>query len=139
VFHVASGNANITFATSGVVKYAVVLVVTKRLKCGHPCIGLCGEICPRWCRKCHKKEVTEIFFGTEDDPKACFIQLQDCGHIFEVTGLNQWMDQQDSGTVSKAVEVQFKCCPKCKTSVRKSLRYGNVIKHTLRDNIMEVV
>ncbi|XP_065913575.1 NFX1-type zinc finger-containing protein 1-like isoform X1 [Dysidea avara] len=105
----------------------------KRLKCGHLCIGLCGETCPRWCRKCHKKEVTEIFFGTEDNPQAHFIQLEDCGHIFEVSGLDQWMDQQDSDTDSKAVEIQFKRCPKCKTGVRRSLRYGNIIKQTLRD------
>ena len=103
------------------------------LKCQHPCIGLCGEKCPQWCRKCNHKQVSEIFFGTEDEPNARFIQLEDCGHIFEVSGLDRWMDQQDSGTDSKAVEIQFKCCPKCKTSVRRSLRYGNIIKQTLHD------
>jgi len=103
------------------------------LKCQHPCIGLCGEKCPQLCRKCQPKKVSEIFFGTEDEPGARFIQLEDCGHIFEVSGLDQWMDQQDSGTDSKAVEIQFKCCPKCKTSVRRSLRYGNIIKQTLQD------
>jgi len=106
---------------------------TKRLKCGHPCIGLCGEKCPDSCRICDAVTVTEILFGTEDDADARFIQLEDCGHIFEVSGLDQWMDQQDSGTDSKAVEIQFKCCPKCKVSVRRSLRYGNVIKQTLHD------
>ncbi|XP_065913577.1 NFX1-type zinc finger-containing protein 1-like [Dysidea avara] len=106
---------------------------TKLLSCHHPCIGLCGEKCPRWCRKCDKKLVTKIFFGTEDNPQACFIELEDCGHILEVSGLDQWMDQQDNDTDSKAVEIQFKCCPKCKTSVRRSLRYGNIIKQTLQD------
>ena len=105
----------------------------KRLKCNHPCIGLCGEKCPTLCRICDTEAVTEIFFGEEDEPNARFIQLEDCGHIFEVSGLDQWMDQQDSGTDSKAVEIQFKCCPKCKKSVRKSLRYGNIIKQTLLD------
>ena len=103
------------------------------LKCKHPCIGLCGEKCPRWCRKCHPKQVNEIFFGTEDEPNARFIQLEDCGHIFEVSGLDHWMDQQDNSTDSKAIEIQFKCCPKCKTNVRRSLRYGNIIKQTLYD------
>jgi len=59
--------------------------------------------------------------------------LEDCGHIFEVTGLDRWMDQKESGTDSKAVEIQFKFCPKCKTSIRRSLRYGNIIKQTLYD------
>ena len=86
---------------------------TKRLKCGHACIGLCGEKCPSLCRICNAETVTEIFFGEEDEPDARFIQLEDCGHIFEVSGLDQWMDQQDSGTDNKAVEIQFKCCPKC--------------------------
>ena len=102
-------------------------------KCGHPCIGLCGETCPSLCRTCDAESVTEIFFGNEDEPDARFIQLKDCDHIFEVSGLDQWMDQQDGGTDSKAVEIQFKCCPKCKTSVRRSLRYGNIIKQTLFD------
>ena len=106
---------------------------TRLLKCCHPCIGLCGEKCPTLCRICNKETVTDIFFGTESEPDARFIQLEDCGHIFEVSGLDQWMDQQDSGTDSKAVEIQFKCCPKCRTSVRRSLRYGNVIKQTLCD------
>ena len=34
---------------------------------------------------------------------------------------------------SKPSEVQFKTCPKCKTQIRKSLRYGNIIKQTLED------
>ena len=106
-------------------------------KCGHPCIGLCGEKCPTVCRTCDKVTVTEIFFGTEDEPDARFIQLEDCGHIFEVSGLDHWMDQQDNSTDSKAIEIQFKCCPKCKTNVRRSLRYGNIIKQTLVD-IQEV-
>ena len=106
---------------------------TKLLKCRHPCIGLCGEKCPTLCRICNKEAVTEIFFGDEDEPDAQFIQLEDCGHIFEVSGLDHWMDQQDRDTDSKALEIQFKCCPKCKTSVRRSLRYGNVIKQTVCD------
>ena len=40
------------------------------LPCGHPCIGLCGEKCPTKCRICNEDEVTEIFFGTEDEESA---------------------------------------------------------------------
>ena len=102
-------------------------------RCLHPCIGLCNEKCPEWCRICDARHVTETYFGTESNPNAHFIQLEDCGHILEVSGLDQWMDQPVSGTGSKAVEIQFKCCPKCKTKVRRSLRYGNIIKQTLND------
>ena len=41
------------------------------------------------------------------------------------------MDQQNNET--KAVEIQFKYCPKCKVSIRISLRYGNIIKQILGD------
>ena len=98
---------------------------TKFLPCHHKCIGLCGERCPKKCRICHKDEIHEIFFGTEDDLDA-FIELQDCGHIFEVTGLDRWMATDNN-------EVMFKSCPKCKTMIRKSVRYGNHIKRTLLD------
>lgn len=34
------------------------------LKCGHPCIGFCGDTCPQACRVCDKEDVTQIFFGS---------------------------------------------------------------------------
>ena len=94
----------------------------KRLKCGHPCIGLCGDKCPGLCRECDKDEVTEILFGTEDQQDARFVQLQDCKHIFEYTGLDQWIEREESD------EIQFKKCPKCSSLIRTSLRYYNEVK-----------
>ena len=103
----------------------------KQLPCKHPCIGLCGEKCPEKCRECNKDEVTEIFFGTEDDPKARFVELSDCGHVFEVEMMDQWMDQSVAKENGQAVAVQLKRCPRCSKPIRTSLRYGNVIKDTL--------
>ena len=103
----------------------------KHLECGHPCIGLCGEKCPTKCRVCDRDEVCEIFCGNEEDEDARFIQLEECGHVIEVTACDTWMEQADDD--SKPFEVQFKCCPKCKTQIRKSLRYGNIVKQTLQD------
>ena len=94
----------------------------KRLKCGHLCIGLCGDKCPSLCRECNRDKVTEIFFGTEDEPDARFVQLQDCKHVFESSGLDQWMEREESS------EIQFKKCPKCSTPIRTSLRYYNEVK-----------
>ena len=101
--------------------------------CGHPCIGLCGEPCPKKCRECHKDEVTEIFFGTEDEPDARFVELADCGHVFEVEMMDLWMDQTDLTQGGKPVDVQHKLCPKCGLPIRTSLRYGNVVKKILAD------
>ena len=82
---------------------------------------------------CHKDEVTEIFFGTEDEPNARFVELDDCGHLFEVEMMDQWMDQAQANDDGKAVDVQLKRCPKCSTPIRTSLRYGNIIKKILAD------
>ena len=41
----------------------------KKLKCGHNCIGLCGEICPKVCRVCDpENKIFQIVFGNEDEP-----------------------------------------------------------------------
>ena len=82
---------------------------------------------------CHKDEVTEIFFGTEEDPNARFVELADCGHLFEVEMMDHWMDRTQDTDDGKAVDIQLKRCPKCSTPIRTSLRYGNIIKKTLAD------
>ena len=105
----------------------------KRLPCKHPCIGICGETCPKKCRVCHKDEVTEICFGKEDDEDARFVELADCGDVIEVTAMDRWMDQAQADDDGKAVDVQLKRCPKCRTPIRTSLRYGNIVKKILAD------
>ena len=102
----------------------------KPLKCGHQCVGVCGDFCPRLCRFCDKEKLQTIFLGNEDEPDALYIELVDCGHVFEVTDLDYWMEgMQDSETAA----VQLKVCPRCKTAIRRSLRYGNIVKQTLAD------
>ncbi|KAK6319679.1 hypothetical protein J4Q44_G00108900 [Coregonus suidteri] len=105
---------------------------TKTLHCGHPCIGLCGDPCPNKCRVCHHEEVTEIFFGTEDDVEACFIQLEDCGHLFESTSMDTYMemDENQEATEEK-VAIKLKECPKCRTPIRRNLRYGAHVNRSL--------
>ena len=105
----------------------------KLLKCMHPCIGLCGEKCPKVCRICNKDKVEEIFFGTENEPDSRFIQLEDCGHVLEVSGLDQWMEMSQTGENGKLINIQLKGCPMCKTPIQRSLRYGNIVKSILQD------
>ena len=115
-------------------------------KCKHPCIGMCGEPCPSKCRICDKKEVTDILFGTEDEDDARFVELEDCKHVIEVTGLDKWMTQNDNldqeeeedGELppedeQSTVTVQLKSCPRCKTPIRRSTRYNKVIVKMLSD------
>lgn len=97
------------------------------IECGHPCIGLCGEPCPTFCRICQKDIVTEIFLGSEDEPNARYVQLEDCGHVFEFSDLDRWMDLNNDSAV------KLKECPRCKKAIRRNLRYGNMIKQALCD------
>ncbi|XP_069003772.1 NFX1-type zinc finger-containing protein 1 [Embiotoca jacksoni] len=105
------------------------------LDCGHPCIGLCGDKCPNKCRICNHDEVTEIFFGTEDEPEASFIQLEDCGHIIEHTAMDKHMmlDYDTENNEGEVVAIKLKECPKCKTPIRKNLRYGSFINRSLAE------
>ncbi|XP_051887506.1 NFX1-type zinc finger-containing protein 1 isoform X2 [Pristis pectinata] len=100
----------------------------KLLKCRHPCVGLCGEPCPDKCRVCHRDDLTDIFFGTEEEPDARFVQLEDCHHIFEVTGFDRYMNEENE---SSDMIIKLKDCPRCRTPIRKSLRYGAIIKKSL--------
>ncbi len=111
------------------------------LKCGHLCLGLCGDPCPRFCRICHKEKVSEIFFGTEEEPDARFVLLKDCGHILEVNGMNEWIksryENENKDENTKNNSIQFPECPKCKTQIRNTLRYSNIIKKQL--NLIEEI
>ena len=80
------------------------------------------------CRICNKDEVTEVFFGTEEDEDARFIELLDCGHVFEVTALDYWMDKD-----GETDDIKLKECPKCKTPIRISYRYADIVKEKLAD------
>ncbi|NXS38068.1 ZNFX1 protein, partial [Pomatostomus ruficeps] len=96
------------------------------LPCGHPCAGLCGEPCPKKCLVCDHEELTQIFFGFEDEPDARFVQLEDCGHVFESQGLDHYMDEDDD-------VVKLKVCPMCQTPIRKNLRYGTSVKKRVEE------
>ena len=53
--------------------------------------------------------------------------------MFEVDALDQWMDMAEAKEDGKGVDIQLKQCPKCKTPIRTSLRYGNIVKTILAD------
>ncbi|KAG9356145.1 hypothetical protein JZ751_000989 [Albula glossodonta] len=104
----------------------------KKLKCKHSCIGMCGEPCPKKCRICNAEEVSELFFGNESDPKARFVQLAKCGHIFEVEGFDSWMAAAEANGA-----IRPKTCPKCQTAIWRGVRYNSLIK-ALRSDIEAV-
>ena len=98
----------------------------KRLRCGHGCIGLCGEECPTVCRVCEPQhECFTVFFGNEEDEESSFYQCK-CRHIFEVGGLDAYF--RNAGQ-----SVQIPVCPKCKSVLTSESRYSGVIKGKMRD------
>ena len=102
------------------------------LSCGHPCLGLCGEPCLSICRVCDKTEWEDkvpLLFGEEEEPEARFIQMSDCQHIFEVSGMDRWMD----GKEEDENVIQWKCCPRCKQPIIKKPRYANIAKQIMTD------
>ena len=101
----------------------------KLLQCGHRCVGVCGETCPPLCRHCNRQELCKIFFGTEDDKNALFVYLEDCGHVLEVTGLDEWVNLNKSKVATKPPKV----CPRCKTAIRNNFRYGKALNASSKD------
>lgn len=64
--------------------------------------------------------------GNEDEEDAIYVMLEDCTHIFESTDLNHWMELDGD-------EIKAKVCPRCKTTIKRSGRYNNVLKRNMQD------
>ncbi|KAJ8042122.1 NFX1-type zinc finger-containing protein 1 [Holothuria leucospilota] len=99
-----------------------------RLKCKHPCIGICGEPCPKMCRVCNREDVTRLLFGHEDEPGARFVVLKDCSHIVEVSAMDRLM--QSDGDEN---EIKLPVCPWCKAPIRHNTRYNRRLHEIRRD------
>jgi hypothetical protein len=56
------------------------------------------------------------------------VLLEDCGHTCEIGGLDNWM-----GDGSEQAGALVRRCPKCKTIVGNSRRYGRILKECLKD------
>uniref|UniRef100_A0AAV2M8Z6 Zinc finger, NFX1-type containing 1 n=1 Tax=Knipowitschia caucasica TaxID=637954 RepID=A0AAV2M8Z6_KNICA len=62
------------------------------------------------------------------------VTLQDCGHVIERRAMDQYMGiderQQEN---EEEVAIKLKECPKCRTPIRKNLRYGSHINRCLAE------
>ncbi|XP_046562907.1 LOW QUALITY PROTEIN: NFX1-type zinc finger-containing protein 1-like [Haliotis rubra] len=96
----------------------------RTMPCGHKCKALNCEKC--FCRECTDQAQFEIFFGTEDEQGAVFYKLPDCKHIFEITSLDTYMDN-DSESIG------MKTCPRCTSTIMTSERYGNCIRQCQKE------
>ncbi|KAF4674803.1 hypothetical protein FOL47_008681 [Perkinsus chesapeaki] len=99
-----------------------------KLRCGHPCQGLCGEPCPP-CPTCEPTlqcaiTLDEISSSLEDNAKL--YRLPECGHTFFVEGLDKYMSTRVTNNDHTAVRLL--CCPTCKQATYTAPRYGNSAK-----------
>lgn len=99
-----------------------------RCKRKYNCLGLCGEKCINKCRSCDAASIADFYLNPngKDNAQLGFLCLQTCGHIFDVSGLDKWMQDEICGAVG------VKCCPKCKKTItlKSCKRYMNKVKET---------
>nr|XP_045621588.1 NFX1-type zinc finger-containing protein 1-like isoform X1 [Procambarus clarkii]XP_045621589.1 NFX1-type zinc finger-containing protein 1-like isoform X1 [Procambarus clarkii]XP_045621590.1 NFX1-type zinc finger-containing protein 1-like isoform X1 [Procambarus clarkii]XP_045621591.1 NFX1-type zinc finger-containing protein 1-like isoform X1 [Procambarus clarkii]XP_045621592.1 NFX1-type zinc finger-containing protein 1-like isoform X1 [Procambarus clarkii] len=91
------------------------------LKCGHLCIGFCGDPCPPLCLICHDAENVP-----ETDNNTRYVLLEDCGHVIEVKALDVWMMKQNDA-------IGLKTCPKCANPIHYNRRYKRIIQGMHQD------
>ncbi|XP_046472752.1 NFX1-type zinc finger-containing protein 1-like isoform X1 [Neodiprion pinetum] len=91
----------------------------KLTKCGHPCIGFCGEPCPPLCRVCDEKDLPTLV-SNKSKSDARFVYLPDCGHCIESDYLDwEW---------HHSFKIGIKACPVCKSRITHCVRYTNQLK-----------
>lgn len=113
---------------------------SKILKCGHPCLGFCGDICPPICRICKPDdEAFQLYFGNENEPDSKFVYLKDCNHSIEADALEYWMMQTNGDKFDvnnkKHSAINVKRCPRCNSPITTLQRYSHYIKKAYREVI----
>eukprot|EP00735_Rhodelphis_limneticus_P012595 TRINITY_DN58_c0_g1::TRINITY_DN58_c0_g1_i1::g.14803::m.14803 TRINITY_DN58_c0_g1::TRINITY_DN58_c0_g1_i1::g.14803 ORF type:complete len:248 (+),score=34.89,sp/Q8R151/ZNFX1_MOUSE/39.55/5e-29,sp/Q8R151/ZNFX1_MOUSE/44.90/3e-15,sp/Q8R151/ZNFX1_MOUSE/43.37/2e-07,zf-RING_2/PF13639.1/1.5e+04,zf-RING_2/PF13639.1/1e-06,zf-RING_2/PF13639.1/1.5e+03 TRINITY_DN58_c0_g1_i1:1033-1776(+) len=104
---------------------------TKQLRCGHPCIGLCGEKCPD-CRVCKGTTECTISLKTlaEFEPDERAYVLPECGHHFMVEMLDQYFEVGASNEGHQSIKLPS--CPTCRRTVYTAGRYNQYIKRQMK-------
>ena len=76
-------------------------------------------------------------FGSEDEPDARFVLLEDCGHCIESSAMDYWMESRFGPDAAKDTDpnnnnqlnsIELPVCPRCKTPIRRNLRYSKYVK-----------
>ncbi|CAG8514866.1 9304_t:CDS:10, partial [Diversispora eburnea] len=124
---------------------------SKLLKCGHQCMGICGEKCPsqKYCIICASDDIKnsivdlimQTTFADVDWTTERMIVLE-CGHVFTAETLDNLMgnvyhmDALGNWTGIKPITEQpgeLKRCPNCRSPIKNIQRYGRIIKKCVLD------
>ncbi|KAK5981930.1 hypothetical protein GCK32_006865, partial [Trichostrongylus colubriformis] len=101
---------------------------TMRLSCGHGCLGMCGEVCPRLCGTCNKRtyiSLIEEYLGANATLTKLprLIEIQGCCHAFPVEVLDKHAKlAQNESTVLLCPR------PSCNQPIMRVQRYAKLIK-----------
>ncbi|CAJ0963463.1 unnamed protein product, partial [Mesorhabditis belari] len=104
---------------------------TKALKCGHPCLGFCGEACPDLCFSCGRQQydyLIKTFVSSDlatETALSQFVKLS-CSHIFPAS----FLDTHVKGCREKKTIVT---CPlkNCRLPIQLSQRYSGACKRAI--------
>ncbi|CAJ0905633.1 4526_t:CDS:10 [Entrophospora sp. SA101] len=101
----------------------------KKLKCGHSCNGVCGEVCPseKYCIMCASSNIKK----QEVDWNANNMIVLECGHVFTMKKMDEIMEIQKyyykkshqwKSTSSFTAEPEhLETCPDCRCPVKNNL------------------
>ncbi|RHZ77953.1 hypothetical protein Glove_168g248 [Diversispora epigaea] len=125
----------------------------KLLRCGHQCMGICGEECPppKYCIICASDDIKDSIvdlimqttFAEVDWTTERMIVLE-CGHVFTAETLDNLMGMESVYKMDfrgnwidvKPITDQpgeLKRCPNCRASIKNVHRYGRIIKKCVLD------
>ncbi|EFO84345.1 hypothetical protein CRE_20452 [Caenorhabditis remanei] len=103
---------------------------TLKLKCGHACLGMCGEKCPTICGTCQRAEYLKCVNDKAAARVHRLIMIPKCHHIFPVELLDEHV---------KSLKEQNKklTCISCNSSLIGILRYAKYQKKYFLDENMK--
>ncbi|OWF35964.1 NFX1-type zinc finger-containing protein 1 [Mizuhopecten yessoensis] len=90
------------------------------LKCSHPCMGYCGEPCPRLCIVCEPDRRNEFTQTCNEDIRL--VRLLDCGHEHDASLLDKLLKEDTENGFSVLR------CPSCDKVMHWHPRYSHQLK-----------
>ncbi|OWF35962.1 NFX1-type zinc finger-containing protein 1 [Mizuhopecten yessoensis] len=90
------------------------------LKCSHPCMGYCGEPCPRLCIVCEPDRRNEFTQTCNEDIRL--VRLLDCGHEHDASLLDKLLKEDTENGFSVLR------CPSCDKVIHWHPRYSHQLK-----------
>ncbi|KAK6740377.1 hypothetical protein RB195_008690 [Necator americanus] len=101
---------------------------TLQLVCGHACLGMCNEECPRLCGTCQRKNyvflINQYLGPLEALTKlARIIEVEGCHHIFPV----KYLDKHIAATQDQC-NVPLCPYPECCQPIVRTHRYSKLVK-----------